>query len=83
MKKNTISKNNIYKCMYIHFDLINNSKYNFPLLYDSDGGILNLIKNDIQINFYSISIQSKTMLKAFSVPFFDAISILNFFFHLS
>lgn len=69
--------------MYILFDRIDDSKYKPPLLFDSDGGILNLIQNDIQINFYSISIQSKTMLKAFSEPFFDAISILNFFFHLS
>lgn len=83
IKKTLINKNNHYKCMYILFDPIDDSKYKPPLLFDSDGGILNLIQNDIQINFYSISIQSKTMLKAFSEPFFDAISILNFFFHLS
>lgn len=64
--------------MYILFNPIDNSKYKPPLLFDSDGGILNLIQNDIQINFYSISIQSKTMSKAFCEPFFDAISILNF-----
>lgn len=80
MKKKMINKNNHYKCMYILFDPIDDSKYKPTLLFDSDGGILNLIQNDIQINFYSISIQSKTMLKAFSEPFFDAISILNFFF---
>lgn len=80
LKKKLINKNNHYKCMYILFDPIDDSKYKPPLLFDSDGGILNLIQNDIQINFYSISIQSKTMLKAFSEPFFDAIRILNFFF---